>query len=371
MTAPSPTPASSNGTSAPPPKRTARACDECRRLKIRCERARGVDEDDDMSDSYRKCRGCNASGIAPVHKRGPPKGYLSALEQRLNDAEALLGALICSKDPRASTLITDLSKDSLAQSIIHRVSNSEFGPAGRAERKGGLRGKSNETPIFTIDSNGHLVFTTPSNTWQDYLDMRLNLEMKGRAQLYIQAQQQGRPPSLSRTATATTLASATVADISASQEQGLKDIQMRLYGTFPPSDSIPSALSLPFTFFTHPTLFSLPSCSPPLKSTLPPSPASTSSNPESNQNSSHDVSYHYTTEEINTWLTADDIALASTNGNGHTNPPSSTNGSETYHAFMSPGGGDYGGGGGGKDSQDAPYGALCDILGLDRKQWDL
>jgi len=132
----------------------------------------------------------------------------------------------------------------------------------------------------------------------------LNLEMKGRAQLYKQAQQQGRPPSLARTATTTTLASGTVADISASQEQGLKDIQMRLY------------------------------------------------------------------EEINTWLTADDIALASTNGNGHTNPPSSTSSSETYHAFMTPGGGDYGGGGG-KDSQDAPYGALCEILGLDRKQWDL
>jgi hypothetical protein len=71
------------------------------------------------------------ASIEPSHKRGPPKGYLSALEQRLHDAEALLGAIISSNDSRATTLVTDLSKDSLASSIITRVTNSSFGPVGR------------------------------------------------------------------------------------------------------------------------------------------------------------------------------------------------------------------------------------------------
>ena len=81
---------------------------------------------------------------------------LSALEQRLNDAEALLGTLICSKDPRAASLIVDLLTDPLAMSIINKMSKGKFGSAGRAERSESLgRGaKSSETTLFTIDNNG-------------------------------------------------------------------------------------------------------------------------------------------------------------------------------------------------------------------------
>jgi len=57
---------------------------------------------------------------------------LSALEQRLHDAEALLGVIISSSDSRATTMVADLSKDSLAASIIARVANSSFGPMGRS-----------------------------------------------------------------------------------------------------------------------------------------------------------------------------------------------------------------------------------------------
>lgn len=57
--------------------------------------------------------------------------YLSALEQRLHDAEALLGVIISSSDSRATTMVSDLSKDSLAASIIARVANSSYGPVGR------------------------------------------------------------------------------------------------------------------------------------------------------------------------------------------------------------------------------------------------
>lgn len=57
--------------------------------------------------------------------------YLSALEQRLHDAEALLGVIISSSDSRATTMVADLSKDALAASIIARVASSSFGPVGR------------------------------------------------------------------------------------------------------------------------------------------------------------------------------------------------------------------------------------------------
>lgn len=67
--------------------------------------------------------------------------YLSALEGRLHDAEALLGVIIGCKDMRARTLVLDLSKDSLANTILKRVDHSVFGPVGRETlRAGGASG---------------------------------------------------------------------------------------------------------------------------------------------------------------------------------------------------------------------------------------
>jgi hypothetical protein len=53
------------------------------------------------------------------------------LESRLHEAEALLGVIISSDDMRAKTLVFDLAKDSLASTIIKRVTHSVFGPIGR------------------------------------------------------------------------------------------------------------------------------------------------------------------------------------------------------------------------------------------------
>lgn len=67
----------------------------------------------------------------PSHKRGPPKGYILALERRLHQVEALLGTIIGSDDPRARTLVDDLARDQLAAHIIRRVKTGPFGPRGR------------------------------------------------------------------------------------------------------------------------------------------------------------------------------------------------------------------------------------------------
>ncbi|KAG8835837.1 hypothetical protein FRC17_000801 [Serendipita sp. 399] len=53
--------------------------------------------------------------------RGPAKGYLTDLELKLHQMESLLGVLLASKDPRAVSLVTDMSRDSAARDILSRV----------------------------------------------------------------------------------------------------------------------------------------------------------------------------------------------------------------------------------------------------------
>jgi len=48
--------------------------------------------------------------LGPSRKRGPPKGYIDAIEARLHQTEALLGIMIGSNDERARTLLEDIAK---------------------------------------------------------------------------------------------------------------------------------------------------------------------------------------------------------------------------------------------------------------------
>jgi hypothetical protein len=63
--------------------------------------------------------------LGPSRKRGPPKGYIDAIEARLHQTEALLGILIGTADERAQSLLQDLSKVSLS---IHLFSPGIFRP---------------------------------------------------------------------------------------------------------------------------------------------------------------------------------------------------------------------------------------------------
>ncbi|KAF5369399.1 hypothetical protein D9758_002493 [Tetrapyrgos nigripes] len=136
--------------------------------------------------------------LGPSRKRGPPKGYIDAIEARLHQTEALLGIVLASGDERADTLIRDLSqvrvsqilerfpsllflrrkqqrilvKDPLAREIINRVDNSPYGVKGR---NGGDRasGKSRYAVAAAADAKdgdsakAKLASTHPSNEWQD------------------------------------------------------------------------------------------------------------------------------------------------------------------------------------------------------------
>lgn len=175
-------------------RRSTRACDHCRRTKSKCERAAGPD---------RPCRGCTTLGLSctyagPSHKRGPPKGYIHAIERRLHQAEALLGAIIGCQDHRARSLLETLSRDPVAQQIIRRVEHGPFGPKGRTDgpfastKQDFLTSISKSIPDDALDgpvltkrqsrmsreeltaSLDNQILVTPSSSWGDSLKDMLN-----------------------------------------------------------------------------------------------------------------------------------------------------------------------------------------------------
>ena len=62
----------------------------------------------------------------PSFKRGPPKGYIHAIEQRWHQVESVLGAILTSTDPDVQALINNLRKDDLARDILGRVDCGPF-----------------------------------------------------------------------------------------------------------------------------------------------------------------------------------------------------------------------------------------------------
>jgi Fungal Zn(2)-Cys(6) binuclear cluster domain len=139
------------------------ACDQCRKTKSKCERSKSDDD---------PCKSCLVAGtgtcppfslsyphhqLNPLHspslhfprypplsptppipspltvrrtgpsfKRGPPKGYIHAIEQRWHQVESILGAILSSKDPHVNALINNLRRDDLARDILGRVDLGPF-----------------------------------------------------------------------------------------------------------------------------------------------------------------------------------------------------------------------------------------------------
>ncbi|KAI0758095.1 hypothetical protein C8Q74DRAFT_1210244 [Fomes fomentarius] len=128
----------------------------------------------------RSTRACTFTD--PSHKRGPPKGYILALERRLHQVEALLGTIIGSDDPRARGLVQDLSKDQLASHIIQKVNVGPFGAKGKTDSpfgttkedflasiSGEINDSASERSGSSQDSANDLTFCSPSSVWQDRL----------------------------------------------------------------------------------------------------------------------------------------------------------------------------------------------------------
>ncbi|KIY50437.1 hypothetical protein FISHEDRAFT_64668 [Fistulina hepatica ATCC 64428] len=103
-------------------KRSSRACDQCRKTKSKCERS---------PDNPKQCKSCALASTGPSYKRGPPKGYIHAIEQRWHQVESLLGSILQCPDPRVQSVVTDLRGDDLAREILERVDSGPYGPSGR------------------------------------------------------------------------------------------------------------------------------------------------------------------------------------------------------------------------------------------------
>ncbi|KAL0951642.1 hypothetical protein HGRIS_008322 [Hohenbuehelia grisea] len=172
-------------------KRSSRACDQCRKTKSKCERGEGD-----------KCKSCQFSGsectfLGPSYKRGPPKGYIHAIEQRWHQVEALLGSVLQCRDPGVQGVVADLRRDDLAREILNRVDTGPYGPTGRRSQPEGASKedffasilKSNETfsareaprsrrqsrvsREIVSSSQDHGLSVVPTLQWQDNLAKQL------------------------------------------------------------------------------------------------------------------------------------------------------------------------------------------------------
>lgn len=66
------------------------------------------------------------NGLGPSYKRGPPKGYIHAIEQRWHQVEALLGAILQCPDSKVQSVVSELRQDDLAREILGRVDSGPY-----------------------------------------------------------------------------------------------------------------------------------------------------------------------------------------------------------------------------------------------------
>ncbi|CAA7264843.1 unnamed protein product [Cyclocybe aegerita] len=173
-------------------KRSSRACDQCRKTKSKCERG---------NSESKKCKSCALAGTActflgPSYKRGPPKGYIHAIEQRWHQVEALLGAILQCSDERVQGIVSELRQDDLAREILGRVDSGPYGPSGRRAQPADATKEDFFASIMKSNENGqgdssrarrqsrvsreivssnqdHGLSVVPTKEWQDNLSKRL------------------------------------------------------------------------------------------------------------------------------------------------------------------------------------------------------
>lgn len=60
----------------------------------------------------------------PSFKRGPPKGYIQAIERRWHQVESILGVIMAA--PQAKEVISSLRRDPMAREILDRVNTGPY-----------------------------------------------------------------------------------------------------------------------------------------------------------------------------------------------------------------------------------------------------
>ncbi|GAA6061791.1 hypothetical protein JCM10212_004847 [Sporobolomyces blumeae] len=116
-------------------RRSSKACDNCRKAKSRCARIL----DPATNEPVGPCQNCLTVGAectfnGATRKRGPPKGYIEAIESRLHRMEALLGGLLQNDDPRAQALLGELIGDEESRDMLTRDLKAATGPQSKPEK---------------------------------------------------------------------------------------------------------------------------------------------------------------------------------------------------------------------------------------------
>ncbi|KAI7905436.1 fungal-specific transcription factor domain-containing protein [Cokeromyces recurvatus] len=131
--------------------RISRACDACRRKKIKC----------DTSGPGNTCRSCKSSKLEctfndSAKKRGPPKGYIEVLENRLKRMEEMLGTLVSNTNDDDTTIakrrklsVPMENNDGFNPSTIVAFSNAESS-SQQSLSSGTMAEKKEKCP--TVDS---------------------------------------------------------------------------------------------------------------------------------------------------------------------------------------------------------------------------
>ncbi|KAJ1983286.1 hypothetical protein H4R34_001370 [Dimargaris verticillata] len=122
-------PSSPDDSSAPPQakrQRINKACDVCRRRKVKCD------------GQQPQCGGCLAMGQTCTYsfvpkKRGPPKGYIDIIESRLRRIEQLLEKMLPKDRTVAKSFLAELRADFLTFSKSSSRHKSMQGLASRVE----------------------------------------------------------------------------------------------------------------------------------------------------------------------------------------------------------------------------------------------
>ncbi|KAI7905506.1 fungal-specific transcription factor domain-containing protein [Cokeromyces recurvatus] len=151
-------------------QRVSKACEQCRRKKVKCD------------GSSPLCNNCQVLGLSCLYKestkkRGPPKGYIEAIEGRLHRLEALLGSIIQEDDPHSQAIMAELNAP------LETAYGELVRP--RPMRRETISGYEAECgPLTTVERN-HMLNTTQqnNNNNDDELNNTNNLSIDESGQL--------------------------------------------------------------------------------------------------------------------------------------------------------------------------------------------
>ncbi|KAF7793390.1 hypothetical protein EIP86_004502 [Pleurotus ostreatoroseus] len=110
-------------------------------------------------------------GTRGIFKRGPPKGYIHAIEQRWHQVECILGTIMATQ--RASGIIADLRQDPFARDVLDRVDTGPYSQQNTSYDDRRSKRQSRLTREL-VSSQDATIPAIPTSEWQDQLYRRLS-----------------------------------------------------------------------------------------------------------------------------------------------------------------------------------------------------